>query len=234
MTTATQILEELQALGTERTRRTYRRHGVAGEIYGVSYGDLAKLRKRIETDHDLARALWATGNHDARILATTIADPRRADDALLDAWARDLGDYVVADAFSDYVAKTPLARGRVEQWTRSPGEWVGTAGWNLLAHLAMRDKTLPDEYFAPYLAHIEREIHGGANRVRYAMNNALIAIGLRNDNLERAALAAAGKIGTVVVDHGETNCKTPDASSSIEKAGARRQRATGQPDRVAG
>lgn len=234
MTTATRVLEELQALGTERTRRTYRRHGVAGESYGVSYGDLTELRKKIKTDHDLARALWATGNHDARILATMIADPRRADDALLAAWARDLGDYVVADAFSDYVAKTPLARERMPQWTRSPGEWVGTVGWNLLAHLAMHDPALPDDYFAPYLARIECEIHGGANRVRYAMNNALIAIGLRNDNLERAALIAAGKIGTVVVDHGETGCKTPDAASSIEKAGARRQRAAGQPGRVAG
>ena len=36
------------------------------------------------------------------------------------------------------------------------------------------------------------------------MNNALINIGVRNPKLEKIAIAAAGRIGTVEVDHGET------------------------------
>lgn len=115
-----------------------------------------------------------------------IADPRRADDALLDAWARDLGDYIVTDALSGYISKTRCAREKMEEWTRSPDEWIGTVGWNLLGQLAMHDPALPDDYFAGYLTRIAREIHGGKNRARYAMNNALIAIGLRNAALEQA------------------------------------------------
>ncbi len=49
------------------------------------------------------------------------------------------------------------------------------------------------------------------------MNNALIAIGGRNDELERQALAVAARIGAVHVDHGETNCKTPDAAAYIAR-----------------
>ena len=70
---------------------------------------------------------------------------------------------------------------------------------------------------------IEREIHGRKNRVRDAMNSALIAIGIRNERLEETALAAAARIGRVEVDHGETNCTTPAATAYIRKAVARRR-----------
>ncbi|MFY0535987.1 hypothetical protein [Nannocystis pusilla] len=50
------------------------------------------------------------------------------------------------------------------------------------------------------------------------MNHALIAIGARSDALARLATAAARKIGPVEVDHGDTDCKTPDAVSYIAKA----------------
>lgn len=52
------------------------------------------------------------------------------------------------------------------------------------------------------------------------MNMALIAIGVRSARLAEAATAAAGRIGKVDVDHGETNCKTPDAASYIAKTRA--------------
>jgi hypothetical protein len=58
------------------------------------------------------------------------------------------------------------------------------------------------------------------------MNNALIAIGTRNDALEARAVAIAVKIGKVRVDHGETGCKTPDAAEYIAKALAYRHKKT--------
>jgi hypothetical protein len=65
---------------------------------------------------------------------------------------------------------------------------------------------------------IERDIHHRKNRVRDAMNSARIAIGIRNKKLEERALKVAKNIGKVVVDHGETSCKTPDATAYIRKA----------------
>jgi 3-methyladenine DNA glycosylase AlkD len=217
------ILDQLEALGTEQARKTYRRHGVTGPSFGVSYADLGKLRKKIKVDHALAQQLWASSNHDARILATMIADPQAADNALLDSWASNLDNYVVSDAFSTFAAQTPLAREKADQWTPSDAEWVGATGWNILAHLALDDDSLPDAYFERYIDIIQRDIHGRKNRARYSMNNALIAIGGRNDALEAKAIAAAGVIGKVKVDHGETNCKTPDAIPYIAKMKARTQ-----------
>src|SRR5438445_753501 len=101
--TATEILNELEKNGSEQTRKTYARHGVTGKQFGVSYAVLKPLAKKIETDHALAKQLWDSGVHDARILALTIADPDVADEALLDRWAQQATtNYVMGDAVAEF------------------------------------------------------------------------------------------------------------------------------------
>lgn len=216
------VLGELEGLGTAQYRKTYARHGVGENMYGVSYANLKLLKKRLKTDHALAQALWASGNHDARVLATMLAAPKQVTDDLLEAWVRDLDNAPLTDALSGLVAQTPLARAKAEAWTASEAEYVGRAGWSVLAHLANNDTTLPDGYFEPYLARIEQGIHQARNRTREAMNTALIAIGSRSASLEPLALAAAARIGPVQVNHGETACETPDAAAYIRKTRAHR------------
>jgi 3-methyladenine DNA glycosylase AlkD len=214
----------LEALGTEQNRKVYRRHGVGDNMYGVSYANLGKLAKKIKRDHALALALWESGNHDARVLATMIADPGQFTSGLLEAWAKGLDNHVQADAFANLAARTALAREKMARWVKSKSECVGSTGWGLLARLAVQDAELADDFFEPYLAVIERDIHRSQNRVKYAMNGALIAVGMRNERLRARALAAAAVIGKVEVDHGETGCKTPDAAEYIRKAAARKKR----------
>jgi 3-methyladenine DNA glycosylase AlkD len=217
------LLQELESLGTAQNRNIYRRHGVSDNQFGVSVANLRKLQKQIKRDHSLAKQLWVTGNHDCRVLATMIADPSQADDALLEGWAKDLSNYVITDAFAGYVSQTSSAREKAENWRRSDGEWTGRAGWLLLAQLAMKDPGLPNSYFADLLETIERDIHSQKNRVKDSMNSALIAIGIRNSELERLALAAAQRIGKVEVDHGETGCQTPEAAEYIRRTLQRRE-----------
>ena len=211
------ILAELKDLGTAQNRKVYGRHGVGENMFGVSFANLNKLAKQIKTDQELAAELWATGNQDARVLATMIADPLKMTSRELDTWARDLDNYCLTDCFSGLVSEARHARTKMEKWGKSKGEWTGRAGWLLLAHLARKDSELTDRYLEQQLPTIEREIHSRPNRVRDAMNSALIAIGIRNPKLEKKALAAAERIGKVEVDHGETSCKTPDAAAYIRK-----------------
>jgi len=215
--TLSETLAELESLGTEQNRKTYARHGAGGEMYGVSFANLNKMAKTIKKDQALAEELWKTGNHDARVLATMIADPEKIKSSQLDAWGRDLDNYGITGLFSSLVGKTPHAQTKAEKWAKSKGEWTGQAGWNLIAGLAYNKADLPDTYFEERLKEIEAGIHSGKNWVRYAMNGALIAIGVRNPKLEKKAKAAAKRIGVVEVDHGQTNCKTPQAISYIDK-----------------
>jgi 3-methyladenine DNA glycosylase AlkD len=218
-----EVMQTLEEMGTAQNRKVYGRHGVKGEQFGVSLANLKKLKKQTKTDQSLAESLWATGNHDARHLATMVASPKKISEDTLDSWVKDLDNYVISDAFSGLVNQTPFSQAKMEAWTEAESEWAGQVGWNLLAHLAMKDKTLPDDYFAPYLDTIAQDIHTRKNRVRYSMNSALIAIGIRNERLHTQALKVAEQIGVVEVDHGQTNCKTPDAIDYMERTLARQK-----------
>lgn len=214
----TEVMKKLKALGTAQNRKVACRHGITGDYYGVSYANLGMLKRKIKVDHELAERLWATGNHDAQVLATMIADPAKLTARTLDAWVKDTRNRGNAGALSNLAALTSVASNRVDKWTKSRNEWICVTGWHTLASLARNEEALPDSYFEKHLATIEAEIHESKNWVRYAMNNALISIGIRNPGLQKKAVAAAKRIGVVEVDHGETGCKTPEAVSYIAKA----------------
>ncbi|MGZ8981891.1 MAG: DNA alkylation repair protein, partial [Burkholderiaceae bacterium] len=60
-----QILAELSAMGSAKDRAGMARYGINVEnAFGVSVYELRRVAKRLGTDHDLALALWETGNHE--------------------------------------------------------------------------------------------------------------------------------------------------------------------------
>lgn len=219
------VLQELQSLGTEQNIKVYRKHGVSRDFYGVSFGNLRSLTKKLKKNQPLAEDLWDSGIHDARMLATMIADPQKITLEQLQTWAAGLDNYIISDALASLASQTPHAHSLVEDWTKSSQEWVGRAGWMTLAQLAMQDQTLEDDLLIHYLAFIEKNIHTSKNRVRDAMNSALIAIGIRSHKLEEIAVACAGQIGKIDVDHGETGCKTPEAIAYIRKSWEHKEKA---------
>ena len=213
-----QAMGALEKAGTAQNRKVYANHGVAGPSFGVSFAALKKLKKQIGTDQELARQLWATVNHDARILACMVADGSAATSGELEAWARQLDNYVICDAFATLVSRTPYALKKFTVWSDRRNQWVSAAAWNVLCHLAVDPASpLTDDFCVEQLERIARDIHSRPNRTRHSMNQALIALGVRNARLEKQALAVAKKIGKVTVDHGATSCKTPDAAAYIHK-----------------
>jgi 3-methyladenine DNA glycosylase AlkD len=218
-----QTMQALEKSGTAQNRKVYARHGIGAAMFGVSWAALDALAKQIGRDQALAESLWKTGNHDARVLATKIADPAAMPARVLDAWAKGLDNYVIADAVAKLAAATRFARARADRWSAAAPEFVSSAGWHVVGILAMQENDLPESYFREHLETIESDIHRRKNRVRHAMNQALICIGLRGAALRKQALAAARRIGTVEVDHGETGCKTPDAAAYVAKTMRRRR-----------
>jgi 3-methyladenine DNA glycosylase AlkD len=219
--TLAETMRELEQAGSAQTRKTYARHGAAEPMFGVSFATLKTMMKRIRVDHELALALWNTGNFDARNLAVKIADPARLSSADLDRMVREssaprLCGWLVAML----AAEGPHAVAKASEWLAAKDEPARTAAWRLLGQLAQRDETTPDAVFAQRLAEIERAIHTAPNAEREGMNMAVITIGCRSAGLRKAAIAAAKRIGKVVVDHGDTACKTPDAVEYIDKAWA--------------
>ncbi len=221
--TVEEVVSELRRRAKPNTLAIYERHG-ATEPLGVSYADLEKLRKLIKRDHALAQQLWDQRYMEARTLACFIADPARMSTRDLDAWIGELTYHGLIDCVvGNLVSKGPHALSKLPQWTRSSDEYVGRAGWVLLAHLAKDNPNLPDSFFEPYLDKIIEGIQRAPNWKKAAMNMAMIAIGIRSENLAKKATIAAKTVGKIEIDHGDTSCKTPDAVSYIQKTWSRKR-----------
>ena len=222
---AQEILTTLKKLGKPQTAAIYKRHGSGDNVFGVLTSEIAKLQKKIKVDHALAMELWKTGNAEARVLALQVADPEKltradADRLLKDGPVRFVGCYL-----SGLVARSPIAEKTMRAWMKSPDEFPREMGYGILGVRLKDDPdSISDADAEKVLATIEKEIHRSPNWARYAMNGALISIGVYKPALRKKAIEAARRIGKVEVDHGETYCKTPDAVPYIEKASKRKLR----------
>lgn len=218
------ILATLEKLGKPQTAAIYRRHGSGDEVFGVLTSEIAKLQKKIKVDHPLAMDLWKTGNAEARILALQVADPQKLTRADADVLVKDGPVRFVGSYLSGLLARSPSAEETMRAWMESPDESFREMGYGIFSVRLKDDPgSVTDADAEKVLATIEKEIHLSANWARYAMNGALISIGIFKPALREKAIEAATRIGKVEVDHGETNCKTPDAVPYIEKAAKRKR-----------
>jgi 3-methyladenine DNA glycosylase AlkD len=216
--TYTEVMKELSYRGSAQNVKVYRRHGANGDLFGVSFKDLRKLAKHIGKDHDLTLELWESGNIDAQLLAAMAADPEKLTSSTVNKWIEDVDYYVISDELAELISRSPIALEVMEQLIASPREYYRACGYTVLALALKNGVYVPDEDCRRYLRNIEAEIHDSANRARYAMNNAIIAIGVYNPALSAEAETTASRIGKVVVEHRDTSCKTPDAVAYIHKA----------------
>lgn len=219
------VLAALKKLGKPQTAAIYKRHGSGDNVFGTLTSEIVKLQKKIKLNHDLAMDLWKTGNAEARILALQIADPNvlTKDDA--DRFAKDGPVRFVGSYLCGLVARSPISAATMRAWMKSPDESTRELGYALLSHRLKNDSaSISDTDAEKVLDSIEKQIHRSPNWARYAMNNAVIAIGVFKPTLRSTAIEVAKRIGKVEVDHGDTNCKTPDAAPYIEKAAHRKRR----------
>jgi len=216
-------MSRLSDLGTEQNRTVYRRHGKVDPLFGVSYANLKKLAKEIKKDQSLAGSLWETGNHDARILAAMIADPDAITVEAVMEWTNDLKNYMQSDALSGLVARTPFWKDVMYGSIASEREFVKACGYSILSSALKDERVISKEELTVILSRIGSEILSSANRARYSMNGAVIAIGIFRPELFDAAIDTGRSIGKVEVDHGETSCATPDIVEYLTKVNQRKK-----------
>src|SRR6266436_6313312 len=194
--TNTAVLRELKKLANPRVRAKMAHFGVnVPKSLGISTPALHALAKHIGKDHRLAQEIWATGVHEARILATLIGESEKVTAAEMERWARDFDSWDVVDAACCYLyAQAKPAWSKAGAWSRRREEFVKRASFSLIAYLSYKDKAAPHARFARFLRVIEREAQDERSFVKKAINWALRNIGKRNVRLNREAIRCAERI----------------------------------------
>ncbi len=194
--TCEEVVRRLKLMGDPRAAEGAARFGIrVPNLLGVCAPDLRRLAKEIGKDHALARRLWTTGIHEARVLAALIDDPAQVTPRQMEQWAADFDSWAVCDAACCCLFdKTPYAWDKAIEWTSREPEYVKRAGFVLMAALAVHDKKAPDERFKAFLPLVIRHADDERNFVKKAVNWALRQIGKRNAPLNELAIQTAQDI----------------------------------------
>jgi len=192
---ADQLIQRLRTLANPANVAGMARFGInpAGTL-GVSIPIIRGLAKG-RRDHQLALDLWASGIHEARILAAMVDDPAQVTASQMESWVLDFDSWDVCDQVCmNLFDRVPIAFEKAAEWAARPEEFVKRAGFALMAVLAWHDKTAPDDRFLAFLPIIQREAGDKRNFVKKAVNWALRQIGKRNAVLNQAAIKAAQEL----------------------------------------
>jgi 3-methyladenine DNA glycosylase AlkD len=190
------VLAQLRALANPDNVAGMAQFGInPNNTLGISVPTLRQMAKNIGQNHELAQELWASGVHEARLLACFIDSPKKVTEAQMEAWVNDFDSWDVCDqCCGNLFDKTPWAYQKAVEWSSRDEEFVKRAGFALMAYLAVHDKKAPNEKFTPFLPLIRREATDERNFVKKAVNWALRQIGKRNRALNALAIETAQAI----------------------------------------
>jgi 3-methyladenine DNA glycosylase AlkD len=218
--TLEEIMKQLKEMGSEQTKSTLIRHGAHEPFFGVKVGDLKKLVKYVKKDHELALALYDTGNSDAMYLAGLSINPKLVTKEILQDWVQKAYWYMIAEYTVPWVAaESDYGLELAREWMESEDEMIACSGWSTYANYLSitSDEKLDWDDISEMLQLVDKTIHQERNRVRYNMNAFVISVGAYVAPLHEEAKAVAESIGKVHVDVGNTACKVPLATDYIRK-----------------
>ena len=193
------IIRRLEELSDPKVAKGMARAGVkANKVYGISIPNLRKIAKETGKNHTLAQELWASGMHEARIIACMIDDHKLVTKEQLENWVKDFDSWDLCDGCcGNLFDKTIFAYQKAIEWSSRQEEYVKRAGFVMMATLAVRDKEAKDSSFLKFLPIIKRESTDNRNFVKKAVNWALRQIGKRNTSLNKAAIETAKAIRNI-------------------------------------
>lgn len=215
------VMQELEALGKERIKKTYISNGAREPLFGVATGAMKPMSKIIKKNQPLAEQLYGTGNYDAMYFAGIIADPNAMTEADYDRWMDAayfymLSDYVVAVT----LAEADIAQQVADKWIVSGEELRMSAGWSCYCWLLGNrpDREFDKSKIADLLKRAEHSIHDSPERTKYAMNNFIYTAAISYTPLHSLAVETAARVGPVEVQKDKKKSKFLNASENIQKA----------------
>jgi len=193
---AREVVRTLEAMGDPSRLEGMKRYGIdTSRAVGVSVTELRRVARGLGRDHELAAALWASGVHEARILASLVDEPARLSEAQMDTWVAALDSWDVCDGVcGNLFDRTPFALDKAVEWSTREPEFEKRAAFAVMACAAVHRKDLPDAAFASVLPVIREQATDDRNYVKKAVSWALRQIGKRSAELNARAIKTAEQI----------------------------------------
>ena len=196
--TAAEIVRQIKALSSPAFKtQMQKRFGINTQLaVGTPVTALRKLAKTLaQPDPTLADELWTSGIHEARILASMLADPTRIAREQLNAWVKDLNSWDICDACAlNLFSKVKNPLNLAERWMRKEEEFIRRAGFAMLAVLAMPRAKTTDKDLIKMLPFVKNHAADPRPMVFKAVNWALRNIGKKNPRLTPHAVLCAREI----------------------------------------
>ena len=184
------------------------------ETFGLNFKKIKSVAKGMECDPCLADELYATSNHDLKVLATFIDDADSYTRDELKQRCEQLYLSPFAEVFCHQImAKSPHAVHFIDMWSHCDLSDYRCYAYYTLAEVAKHKNNLSDEFYARHLKDIAERIHEEPDAVKEAMQEALISIGCRDSKLCRQTYDVANAIGKIDFNNG----KEIDALTKLEK-----------------
>jgi 3-methyladenine DNA glycosylase AlkD len=214
------VMQQLEALGKERTKKTYMRNGAHEPLFGVATGEMKPLARAIKKNQPLAEQLYATGNYDAMYFAGVIADPTIMTEVDFERWIDAayfymLSDYVVAVT----LAETDIAQVIADRWIASGEDLRMSAGWSCYCWLLGNrpDSEFRADKLASMLDQVETTIHDAPERTKSAMNNFIYTVAISYVPLHHKAVETATAVGPVELRKGKTLLASENIRRSLDR-----------------
>jgi len=192
--TVAEILKQFESLANEKVRQHNIKYGAGDDQFGVKMGDIRTLAKKLKTNHELGLSLWATGNIEARLLATLILNPKTLSVQELDQMVRVARFGQLADWFNAYLVKEYPEKEMLRlKWLDSDDALALRAAWSLTAGRVAR--TPEGLNLDTILDQIENEMPNAAPETQWTMNTTLAQIGIHHPKHRARALEIGERLG---------------------------------------
>ena len=193
-----EIIRKLRAAADPTFREGMTRFGIAVDrALGVHVPEIRRIAKSAGCDHALAMRLFASGVHEAQIMASIVADRRQFRPEDMDEWVADFDSWDVCDqCCMNLFRHVPYAYDKVREYAAAEREFTRRAAFALLATLAVGDKRAENSVFTDFLPLVESYSHDIRPSIKKAVNWALRQIGKRNEVLRNEALEVARRIAS--------------------------------------
>ena len=215
------VMQELEALGKERTKKIYISNGAHEPLFGVATGAMKPIAKKIKINQRLADELYATGNYDAMYFAGIIADPKAMTESDFNRWMDAAYFYMLSDfVVAVTLAESDIAQDVADKWIASGDELRMSAGWSCYCWLLGNrlDNEFSESKISNMLDIAKNTIYDSPERAKSSMNNFLYTVGISYLPLHEKAVETAKEVGTVEVKRDKKKSSFLNAFESIQKA----------------